>query len=98
MNGGLVLVARAGFFIPNGKSDRSSGARRAFEDLLRCLVFSAGDDRAHRGTTLLPLLVAGAGGVSVMVNSGHLMIEDVTNGACCSQRAKRILFVLVEIA
>jgi hypothetical protein len=49
LNGGLVLVARAGFFIPNGKSDRS-----------------------HRGTTLLALLVAGAGGADVMLmRSSH---------------------------
>jgi hypothetical protein len=49
LNGGLVLVARAGFFIPNGKSDRS-----------------------HRGTTLLALLVAGAGGADVILKrSSH---------------------------
>jgi hypothetical protein len=44
MNGGLVLVARAGVFNPNVKSDRS-----------------------HRGTTLLALLVAEAGGADVML-------------------------------
>ena len=38
-NGGLVLDARAGLFIPNGKNDAS-----------------------HRGTALLALRVAGAGG------------------------------------
>jgi hypothetical protein len=47
--GGLVLVARDGFFIPNGNNNRS-----------------------HRGTTLLDLLVAGSGGAgAVMERRGH---------------------------
>jgi hypothetical protein len=66
MNGSLVLVARAGFFIPNGNSNRS-----------------------HRGATLLPLLVAGEGGVDVMWESGHWCVEAITNAAYCSRRAKR---------
>ena len=66
-NGGLVLDARAGLFIPNGENDRSSGARRACEDLLHCPVFLAGDDRSHRGASLLALRVAGAGGGLAML-------------------------------
>ena len=66
MNGGLVLVARAGVFIPNEKSDRS-----------------------HRGTTLLSLLVAEAGGADVMLKGpGHWCIEAITDAAYCSWHAK----------
>jgi hypothetical protein len=76
MNGGLVLVARAGFVIPNGKSDRS-----------------------HRGTTLLSLLVAGAGGADVMLKGpGHWCVEAIRTLHIAAGMPSWIFFVLVKIA
>ncbi len=98
VNGGLVLDARAGEFIPNGRNDRSSGARRACEDLLHCLVFLAGDNRSHRGATLLALLGAGAGGADAMMErDGHFRIRITTLHLAASMPS-RILFVSVKIA
>ena len=50
-------------------------------------------DRSHRGTTLLGLLVAGAGGADVMLEGpGHWCVKAVTNAAYCSRHAKQDLF------
>jgi hypothetical protein len=73
-DGSLVLVARAGFFIPKG------------------------NDHRHRGTTLLGLLIAGAGGADVMLKGRGHCGEAVLDAAYCSHRAKLIFFVMVKIA
>jgi hypothetical protein len=59
-------------------------------------VFSVGDDRSHRGTTLLYLLVAGTGGVDVMERLGHGCVKRF-HPRLCSPYAKQEFFERMHI-
>lgn len=55
-------------------------------------------DRRHRGTTLLLLLVAGTGGVGVMVVRGHVGWLSLDRLFYADRVPSRIAFVPVKIA